>query len=176
MQKLVVLPHCEMKLCNSCMTLRYHRPVVYGEFPYGHFLKGIAVTQSRTEGHAMKINDLEDDQRGLIYMPFESCPHWSTTVHKQPLSQVKAALIRRKTRLHRDVPSDDRAGLARSRVELRRFLLLTATYRRFVQRCDCGWGESMCGVLVVRYLHNVHGPRQCGLALVRCEMLVVWCT
>ena len=42
------------------MTLRYHRPVVYGEFPYGHFLKGIAVSQSRTEGRAVKINDLED--------------------------------------------------------------------------------------------------------------------
>ena len=26
----------------------------------------------------------------------------------------------------------------------------------------------MCGVLVVRYLHNVHGPRQCGLAVCFC--------
>ena len=151
MQKPVVLPHCEMKLCNSCMTLHYHRPVMYGEFPFGHFLKGIAVTQSRTEGHAMKIND----RRGFVCTPIESCLHWSTTVHKQPLSQVKAVLIRRKTTLHRDVPLDDRVGLAHSCVELRRFLLLTATYRRFVQRCDCGWGESMCGVLVVCYLHKV---------------------
>ena len=134
MQKPVVLPHCEMKLCNLCMTLRYHRPVVYGEFPFGHFLKGIAVTQSRTEGRAMKIKDLKDDRRGFVYTPFESCPHWSTTFHKQPLSQAKAVLIRRKTTLHRDVPSDDRADLSHSRVELRRFLLLTATYRRFVQR------------------------------------------
>ena len=49
------------------MTLRYHRPVVYGEFPVGHFLKGIAVTQSRTEGPAVKIEDLEDDRDSYAY-------------------------------------------------------------------------------------------------------------
>ena len=49
------------------MTLRYHRPVVYGEFPVGHFLKGIAVTQSRTEGPAVKIEDLENDRDSYAY-------------------------------------------------------------------------------------------------------------
>ena len=28
----------------------------------------------------------------------------------------------------------------------------------------------MCGVLVVRYLHNVHGSRQCGLAVCFCPL------
>ena len=148
MQKLVVLPHCEMKLCNSCMTLRYRRPVVYGEFPFGQFLKGIAITQNRTEGRAMKIND----RRGFVCTPILNLVRTGLQRSTNNLFQVKAALIRRKSTVHRDVPSDDRAGLARSRtrVELRRFLLLTATYRRFVQRYDCGWGESMCAVLVVQ--------------------------
>ena len=67
MQKPVVLPHCEMKSCNSCMTLRYHRPVVYGEFPVGHFVREIPVTRSRTEGPTVKIEDLEDDRDSYAY-------------------------------------------------------------------------------------------------------------
>ena len=95
----------------------------------------------------------------------------SPLAHEQPLSQVKATLIRQKTTLHRHIPSDDRAGLARSRVELRRFLL-HATYRRCVQRCDCGCGESMCGVLVVHYLHSASSMAvwtyRLLLSIVRC--------
>ena len=49
------------------MTLRYHRPVVYGEFPFGHFVREIPVTQSRTEGPTVKIEDLEDDRDSYAY-------------------------------------------------------------------------------------------------------------
>ena len=40
---------------------------MYGEFPFGHFVREIPVTQSRTEGPTVKIEDLEGDRDSYAY-------------------------------------------------------------------------------------------------------------
>ena len=111
-----------------------------------------------------------------ISTPTELCPHWSTkTTSKQITSfqQKQRSFDKRPHCTGTFHPTTEQA----SRVELRHFPFLNATYRRCVQRCDCGCGESMCGVLVVHYLHSMHRPREYGHAVCFCSLFDVkwWC-